>query len=104
MKKDRTQELIKQSGLTTSDDFTDLLMNRIAQEKPIRFLVWHLVALIGGLTTILVFVFILGSHLSFQIPGLATQVNLPPNTPQIFLIVFITLTINRLIVLKKEIA
>jgi len=104
MKEDHTQKLIKQSVLTTSDDFTDVLMQRIEQEKPIRFLVWHLAALIGGFATILAFVFILGSQLSFQVPGLATRVNLPPNTPQISLIIFITLALNRLIVLKKEIA
>ncbi|OJJ20410.1 hypothetical protein BKI52_18300 [marine bacterium AO1-C] len=102
MKKDRTQQLIKQSQLTPSDDFTDVLMQRIEQEKPVRFLFWHLAVLISSLAVILAFVFILGSQLSVKVPSLAINLDLPPNIPQLVLIVFITLAINRLIVLKKE--
>ncbi len=102
MKKDRTQELLKQSTLTPSDDFTNQLMQRIEQEKPIRFLVWHLAAIAGGLTTMLVFVFVIGNQLSIRLPGMATRLDLPPHTPQILLIVFVMLALNRLIILKKE--
>lgn len=101
MKEDYTKKLIKQSLQQPSDDFTDLLMQQVEQEKPVRFLFWHMIALVGSLVIILGFLFLVNSQTSINIPSVAIRFSLPSYALHLVAILFITLSVNQFLVLRR---
>lgn len=100
---DITRKLIKESMLNTSDEFTDRIMGKIERSSsPAPIPSWHLYVFICSLVMVCGSLFFSNDLVSHIFSTVDIDLEFPPMSFQILLIVFVLLAINKFLSLKEE--